>query len=136
MRSTGNNVLISANVISNVQFGLFVNGATAPAVSANIVNNVDFNGIQIQASVSGTYLNNRISHTLPGLGCGLADIAGSGSSGNQFDFNLVNDAYCGIGYLNSDTVGLDNYFLNTLYQTLDRDNYTTTPLPPPTEPGQ
>jgi hypothetical protein len=102
LRSTGNNVYIALNVIGNVQYGIFVNGATAPFLNANIINNVDFNGVQIQA----------------------------------FDYNWVNDAYSGIGYTGGDLVGTDNYYFNTLYQTLDLDDYVTTPNPPPTEPGQ
>jgi parallel beta-helix repeat protein len=136
LRATGNDVLIQGNVISNVQYGIFVNGATTPIVTGNIIDNVDFNGVQIQASVTGAYSANRISHILPGGPCGLADIAASGSSQNQFNYNWVNDADCGIGYLAGDTVGTGNLFFNTLYQTLELDDYTTTPLPPPTEPGQ
>lgn len=134
LRSVGNEVTIQANVINNVQYGIFVNGATTPIVTGNIVNNVDFNGVQIQASISGVYSANRVSHVL-GL-CALADIAGSGGSDNQFSFNWVNDAVCGIGYLTGDGLGTDNFFFNALYQTLNLDDYTTTPLPPPTEPGQ
>lgn len=136
LRAAASNVSIKLNVISNVQYGIFVNGATSPVVDANIINNVDFNGVQIQGSVSGVYTGNRVSHLLPGGTCGLAVIPASGSSQNQFDFNLINDAYCGIGYTASDLVGTDNYYLNALYQTLDLDLYTATPNPPPTEPGQ
>lgn len=135
LRSTGT-VSIALNVISNVQFGIFVNGAASPIVDANIVNNSDLSGISIQGSVSGVYTGNRISHILSPGYAGLSAIAGTGNSGNRFDFNLVNDAYLGIGYLAGDVVGTNNYYFNTLYQTLELDNYVTTPKPPPTEPGQ
>ncbi len=136
LRSAGNDVYIAANVISNVQSGIFVNGAIRPHVQSNIINNVDIlNGVNIQGSVSGVYWANHISHILFPTGCGLADIAGTGSSGNQFSDNSVNDGYCGIGFLSGDQVGRDNIFLNILYETLELDDYTTTPLPPPTEPG-
>jgi hypothetical protein len=139
LRSAGNDVYIASNVISNVQSGIFVNGAIAPRVTSNIINNVDvLSGIQIQTSVRGVYWANHISHILFPIGCGLSDIAGTGSSGNQFDGNWVNDAYCGIGFLAGDQVGRDNTFLNTLYATLELDDYmpsTSTPLPLPIEPG-
>jgi hypothetical protein len=137
LRSAGNDVYIAGNVISNVQSGIFVNGATTPFVTGNIINNVDvLSGIQIQASVRGNYWANRINHILFPAGCGLADIAGSGSSGNEFISNWVNDGYCGIGFLSGDQVGRENTFVNVLYETLELDDYTTTPLPPPIEPGQ
>ena len=133
LRSAGNNLYIALNVISNAQFGIFINGAAAPLVNGNIVNNVDLTGIQVQASSSGTYTGNRVGHVLPlqNAGCGLASIAGTGASGNQFRFNLVNDSYCGIGFAAGDRVEANTFF-NTLYETQD----TSMPNGPPTEPGQ
>lgn len=143
LRSAGDRVVIANNVINDVQAGIFVNGATSPQVIGNIVSSVDaYDGIHIQGSVSGLYAGNRILHVGPfttdtsnnEAGCGINDISGTGSSGNNIMANWLNDAYCGVGYVTSDRVEA-NIFLNTLYETLNGDNYPTV-FPPPTEPGQ
>jgi parallel beta-helix repeat protein len=47
---------VANNVISDVQAGVFVNGATRPQVTGNTVSSVDaLNGIHIPGSISGTY---------------------------------------------------------------------------------
>jgi parallel beta-helix repeat protein len=143
LRSVGEGVVIANNVINNVQAGIFVNGATYPQIIGNMVSSVDaYDGIHIQASVSGFYAANRIFHVGPintntsddEAGCGINDISGTGSSGNNIMGNWVNDAYCGVGYVSTDRVE-ENIFLNTLYEILNGDNYPSV-FPPPTEPGQ
>jgi hypothetical protein len=143
LRSAGDGVVIANNVINNVQAGVFVNGATHVQVIGNIVSSVDaYNGIHIQGSVSGLFAENRILHVGPlttatsndEAGCGINDISGTGSSGNNIMGNWVNDAYCGVGYVTGDRVE-GNTFLGTLYQTLNGDNYPTM-FPPAVEPGQ
>jgi hypothetical protein len=68
-------------------------------------------------------------------GCGLNDISGTNSSGNNIIMaNWVNDAYCGLGYVTGDRVEA-NIYLNTLYETLNGNDYPTV-FPAPTEPGQ
>jgi hypothetical protein len=143
LRAVGNGVVVANNVISNVQAGVFVNGATYPQVIKNTVDSVDaLDGIHIQGSVSGLYTGNRVAHVGPFTtdtsndeeGCGLNDISGTNSSGNEIVANWINDAYCGVGYVSTDRVDA-NIFLNVLYLTLNGDNYPTV-FPPPTEPGQ
>ncbi len=142
LRAVGSGVLVEGNTISNVQSGVFVNGATNPNVINNVVSSVDaLSGIHIQGSVNGLYLGNKISHVGPFTtdtssdeeGCGLNSVSGTKNSGNTFQDNWVNDAYCGVAYVTSDVV-LTNVYLNTLYETLNSDNYPDT-FPPPTEPG-
>lgn len=67
-------------------------------------------------------------------GCGINDVSGADCSTNTIQNNLVNDAYCGVGYVTSDLV-LENTYDNTLYETLNGDDYPDT-FPSPTEPGQ
>ena len=143
LRAVGDGVVVANNVISNVQAGVFVNGATYPQVIGNTVTSVDaVDGIHIQGSVSGFYAGNRITNVGPfsattasdERGCGLNDVSGSGSSGNYMMANSVSDAYCGVGYVSTDFVEA-NIFLNVLYLTLNDDNYPTG-FPPATEPGQ
>jgi hypothetical protein len=141
LRSVGNGTVVAANMISNVQAGIFLNGATGAVVTGNIISNVDaLSGIQIQGSVSGLFTGNRISHVGPFAtdtssdeeGCGINDILGSGSSENTILANWVNDSYCGVAYVTTDQVQA-NTFLNTLYETLNGDKYPNT-FPAPVEP--
>jgi len=142
LRSVGSGVVIANNVISNVQAGVFVNGATGPQVTGNIVSNVDaLSGIHIQGSIGGLYSRNMVFHVGPLTtdtssneeGCGINDVSGTSSSANTIQLNWVNDAYCGVAYVTSDILGA-NYLNNTLYSTLNGDNYPDT-FPPPVEPG-
>jgi Periplasmic copper-binding protein (NosD) len=143
LRAVGDSVVVANNFISDVQAGVFVNGATGPQVVGNTVSSVDaLDGIHILGSISGTYTANRIFHVGPfttdtsndKAGCGVNVVSGTGSSGNYIAFNSINDAFCGVGYVSTDSVGA-NVFFNVLYLTLNGDNYPTA-FPPPTEPGQ
>ena len=143
LRSTGNGVVISNNVISNVQAGVFVNVATNPLITGNTISNVDaLSGIHLQGSVSGLITANRIFHVGPLTadtsedeeGCGINDVSGTNSATNIILGNWVNDSYCGVGYVSTDRVD-ENAFLNVLYDTLNGDNYPNV-FPPPVEPGQ
>ena len=134
-------MLVAGNVINNVQAGIFVNGATNTWVANNIISNVDaLDGIHIQNSSGGLFTGNRVLHVGPfttdtsndEAGCGINDITGSGSAFNKIFDNWINDAYCGVGYISSDKVS-GNIFLNTLYETLNGDNYPSG-FPPPVEP--
>jgi nitrous oxidase accessory protein NosD len=141
LRSVGNGTVVADNMITNVQAGVFVNGATEAVVRGNIISNVDaLDGIHIQGSTSGLFTKNRIFHVGPFTtdtstdeeGCGVNDISGTGSSENNILANWINDAYCGVGYVSTDRVEA-NVFLNTLYETLNGDDYPIS-FPPPVEP--
>jgi nitrous oxidase accessory protein NosD len=141
LRSVGNGTVVAGNMITNVQAGVFVNGATGAVVTGNTISNVDaLDGIHIQGSISGLFTKNRIFHVGPFTtdtsddeeGCGINDISGTLSSENNIVANWINDAYCGVGYVTTDRVEA-NIFLNTLYETLNGDNYPST-FPPPVEP--
>jgi parallel beta-helix repeat protein len=144
LRSAGSGVVIANNVISNVQDGVFVNGATSPQVTGNIISSVDaLNGIQIQGSVGGLYAQNQVIHVGPinsaisaaGNGCGIQDITGTNSSMNTIQLNWVNDNYCGVAYVTSDILN-PNFLMNTLYSTLNGDLFPGgINFPPPVEPG-
>jgi hypothetical protein len=143
LRSVGDGVVVENNTINNVQAGVFVNGANKAVVTGNSVANVDaLSAIHIQGGTSGLYENNRILHVGPLTtdtafdeeGCGINDVSGTGSMNNQIHSNFIADAYCGVAYVTGDQFG-GNSFVNTLYETLDEDNYPDT-FPPPVEPGQ
>jgi nitrous oxidase accessory protein NosD len=143
LRSVGGGVVVENNVINNVQAGVFINGANKAVVTGNSISNVDaLNAIHIQGSTSGLYENNRIFHVGPFTtdtafdeeGCGINDVSGTSSMNNQIHSNSVADAYCGVAYVTGDQFD-GNSFVNTLYETLNGDNYPDT-FPPPVEPGQ
>ncbi len=82
LRSAGNGVVIANNVISDVQAGVFINGATNVLVSGNSISSVDaLNGIHMQGSLSSLVTANRIYHVGPlstatsenENGCGIND---------------------------------------------------------------
>jgi len=143
LRAAGDGVRVAGNVINNVQSAVFVNGATNAQVMNNVISNVDaMSAIHIQQSVSGMFSGNRIFHVGPITmdasinqeGCGIYDVAGAGNSGNHIINNSVNDAYCGVAYITGDRVEA-NVFQNTLYETINADDYPNA-FPPPVEPGQ
>lgn len=142
LRSAGDGVVVSGNIISNTQSGIFVNGAANARVTANMISNVDaLSAIHIQGSTSGLFTGNRIFHVGPFTadtsadeeGCGINDVSGTNSSANTIRGNWVNDSYCGVAYVTGDRVQ-ENVYQNTLYETLNGDNYPDT-FPPAVPPG-
>jgi len=143
LRSAGEGVIIDGNTISNVQAGIFVNGAANARVTGNTIGNVDaLSAIHIQGSTSGMVLGNRIFHVGPFTadtasdeeGCGINDVSGTGSSANIIEANWINDAYCGVAYVSGDRLQL-NVYQNTLFESLNGDNYPDS-FPAPAEPAQ
>jgi len=149
LRSAGQGVVIDGNTISNVQAGIFLNGFTENAavddvrVTNNVISGVDaLSAIHIQGVSGGVFMGNRVFHVGPLTsdtsndeeGCGLYDVSGTGSSANRIVNNRVSDAYCGVGYVTGDQLE-GNTFQNTLYETLNGDNYPDA-FPPAVEPGQ
>lgn len=143
LRSVGAGVLVSNNLITNTQAGVFVNGAKDARVLNNVISNTDaLSGIHIQGSVTGVYQGNRIMGVGPITadasvneeGCGINDVSGAGNVKNTIMSNWINDAYCGVAYITGDSVA-NNVTLNTLYETLNGDDYPDA-FPPATPPGQ
>jgi hypothetical protein len=108
--------------------------------------NIDaLDGIDIQGTASGSFSNsvisgNTISHVFPiamtsavnESGCGIHEATGTGVTHNLIVDNTINDAYCGVAYVSSDNPFAGSYF-NTLYNTLNADQYPNA-FPPPVEP--
>jgi hypothetical protein len=154
LRSAGDGTIVDSNIITNVQFGLFLNGANKATIAHNVINNVSAvgSGMQLQSITNSLFEGNKISGVLPITqypfppgpaqeGCGINELSltelspGSiASAGNVFRDNTVNDAYCGIAHVTASTVESGSYF-DTLYTTLNTDQFPgTTPFPPPIEP--
>jgi hypothetical protein len=145
-RAVGDGSVADSNVISNAQSGIFLNGANRAQITNNIIMNIDaLDGIDIQGTAAGVFSNsvisgNTISHVFPiamtssvnESGCGIREASGTGVMHNLIVDNTINDAYCGVAYVSSDNPFAGFYF-NTLYNTLNTDQYPNS-FPPPVEP--
>lgn len=143
-RAVGDNSVASANVITNAQSGIFLNGANQARIVDNIIMNIDaLDGIDIQGSASGYFSNsliagNTISHIFPisstastnETGCGINEATGTGVAGNAIWNNTINDAYCGVAVVAADMVYSSRY-MNVLYEVVNADQ---SPYPPAVEP--
>ena len=146
-RAVGDNSVADFNIITNVQSGIFLNGANKAQIISNFIANVDaLDGIDIQGTAAGHFTNsviagNTISHVFPigptasmnETGCGISEIPGTGVAQNVFLNNTISDAYCGVAFVAGDTISWSHYF-NTLYQTINADLYYPNPFPPAVEP--
>lgn len=141
LRAVGDGTVVDGNNITNVQSGIFVNGANNARITNNVIKNVDvLDGIHVQGGTNSLLAGNKIFNVGPigpyattnEEGCGINDLSGTSSSGNTIQDNIVSDAYCGVAYVTSDWVDSGAY-INTLYRTLNSDNYPNS-IPPFTEP--
>jgi len=146
LRAAGDGTVVSDNVITDAQAGIFINGGNRFRVTGNTIRNIDAaSGIDIQGSATGSFTNsvigeNTISNVGPfnvGFttneeGCGIDEYTGTGVSGNFLMHNRVNDSYCGVAYVTADRVVSGTYH-NTLYNELNSDLYPNA-YPPITEP--
>jgi len=146
LRAVGDGTVVDSNIISNVQSGIFANGANAARITNNLIQHVEaLSGIDIQGSAAGHFTNsliagNQIFNVGPinqdasndEEGCGINEYSGTGVSGNILQNNTVNGAYCGVAFVTADQVQSDTYF-NTLYETFNADSYPNA-YPPATEP--
>jgi hypothetical protein len=129
LRIAGDGTIVENNVITNAQFGVFLNGGNRYRVTNNLISNIDGqSGIHLQGHAPGdttTLTNtlvqgNTIYNLLPQANrvCGVDEEADSGLSGNHIVHNAVNDAYCGVAKVFAD-VAIENRFFNTAYEILD-----------------
>lgn len=139
--------MVDSNSIINAQSGIFINGAKSARITNNVIRNIDaLDGIDIQGTASGNFTDSLISGNMVynvgpfsaasdnETGCGINEYPDSGVSGNTIRGNTVNNAYCGVAAVAADTLESGQY-LNTLYDTLNSDQYPDT-FPPALEPGQ
>jgi parallel beta-helix repeat protein len=131
LRAVGDGTIIDGNTITNVQSGIFVNGANNARITNNVIKNVDvMDGIHVQGGTNSLLTGNRIFNVGPlgpyatnnEEGCGINEITGTGAGGNTIEENTFSDAYCGVAYVSSDWVG-SNVYINTLYNSLNEDMY-------------
>jgi len=143
LRSAGDGTVVDGNSITNVQSGVFVNGANNAQITNNVIRNVDaLSAIQVQNLTNGLIAGNRIFNVGPigpyasanTEGCGINEIPDTGNGGNTLRDNAVNDAFCGVAYVTGDWVEPGVHF-NTLYSTLNSDDYPDS-FPPAAEPRQ
>lgn len=145
LRAVGDGTLVDSNTITNAQSGIFINGGNLITVTNNQIRNIDaMSGMDIQGSASGYFTNsviqgNSISNVGPinqdavndGEGCGINEYSGTNVSNNLISNNTVNDAYCGVAFVEADQLNSGVYH-NVLYGQLDGDKLTV--FPPAAEP--
>jgi nitrous oxidase accessory protein NosD len=147
LRAAGDGTVVSDNVITDAQSGIFINGGNQFQIVGNTIRNIDaLSGMDIRGSAAtGPFTNSVISgNTISNVGpitenfsiydggCGIIEYPGTGVSGNTILHNTVNDSYCGVGHVTADHV-VGGVYYNTLYNELNSDLYPNT-LPPSTEP--
>jgi len=139
LKSFGDGTVVSYNVITHAQSGIFINGGSGARISDNFISDIDaLDGIDIQGTASGYFTNSRIENNrvfnvtplAPNESCGVFEYSGTGISGNTISHNTVNDAYCGVGFVTDDHVETGDYH-NTLFTDINTDTFS---FPPPTEP--
>jgi len=141
VRNVGDGTVISDNIISNAQSGIFINGANDLKVINNRISNIYvLDGIDIQGTAAGHFTNsvirgNRIFN-VGGISdpnanaSGIIEYYGTGTfSGNEISDNTISDTAVGVYYVLPDTVTSGTYF-NVLYTTLNE----ALPSPPNVEP--
>ena len=148
LRGAGDGTLIDENVITNAQSGIFVNGGNNVRITNNLIRNIEgLNGIDIQGSATGSFTNSLIARNIianvgpvtagcsaNGTCCGIAEVPGTGVAANRIQDNTVNDAFCGVAYVQADHIQDGDYY-NTLYTELNRENYPNG-FPPAKETNQ
>lgn len=130
--------MVSDNVITHAQSGIFINGANDIRISDNFISDIDLlDGIDIQGTASGFFTNSRIDNNsvfnvtpLANQGCGIFEASGTGVAGNTISHTTVNDAYCGVAFVTADHVESGDYH-NTLFTEVNSDTFS---FPPPVEP--
>jgi nitrous oxidase accessory protein NosD len=139
LKSAGDGTVVSYNVITHAQSGIFINGGNDARISDNFISDIDaLDGIDIEGTASGFFTNSRIENNrvfnvtplAPNEACGVFEFSGTGVAGNTIAHNTVNDAYCGVGYVTADHVETGDYH-NTLFTDINTDTFS---YPPPTEP--
>lgn len=138
LKSFGDGTVVSRNIITHAQSGIFINGGSGARISDNFISDIDaLDGIDIQGTASGFFTNSRIDNNtifnvtpLTNEGCGVFEFSGTGIAGNTISHTTVNDAYCGVGFVTADHVDTGDYH-NTLFTDINDDTFS---FPPPTEP--
>jgi nitrous oxidase accessory protein NosD len=124
------------NTISDVQYGIFLNGGNRYRIKENRITGIDGGGsaIQLNQDITDSLIErNVIVHgSVPDQACGIFEFY-LGNAGNRFIGNSINDAYCGVVHVSGDAVE-DGHYLNTLYDVLDA-NLFPGHAPPPVEPN-
>ena len=138
LRIAADGTVVEDNVITNAQFGIFLNGGNRYRITNNRISNIDGqSGIHLQGPGDPTTLTNTlvqgnaIYNLLPLANrvCGIDEETASGVSGNYIVQNVVNDAYCGVAKVSAD-VASENRFFNTAYGILEVDLLPGLPDPP------
>jgi hypothetical protein len=117
LRAVGDGSVVDQNVITRAQSGIFINNANKARITNNLIGEISaLDGIDAQGMSNSLLLNNSISNATPlaNQSCGIAEFPGMGSAGGTEGNNLiintvVNDAWCGLAYVQTTTVVSGRY---------------------------
>jgi len=117
LRAVGDGSVVDHNVISRAQSGIFINNANKVRITNNLIGEISaLDGIDAQGMSNSLLRNNSIVGVTPlaNQNCGIVEFPGTGSAGGTEQNNLiintlVNDAWCGIAYVETTTVVSGRY---------------------------
>ena len=134
-RVAGDGSIACRNVITNAQYGIFLNGGNRYQIGNNVVRNIDIaEGIHLQGGVTNSIMEGNaiyLASPVANITCGIGEVP-DGQSGNKIVNNSIYDGYCGVAYVSADVVHANKTY-NTLYSTFNVELFPTEP-PSPEEP--
>ena len=128
LRAVGDGSVVDHNVISRAQSGIFINNANKVRITNNLIGEISaLDGIDAQGMSNSLLRNNSIVGVTPlaNQNCGIVEFPGTGSAGGTEQNNLiidtvVNDAWCGIAYVQTTTV-VSSHYSNVQYTQFRSD---------------
>ena len=128
LRAVGDGSVVDHNVISRAQSGIFINNANKVRITNNLIGEISaLDGIDAQGMSNSLLRNNSIVGVTPlaNQNCGIVEFPGTGSAGGTEQNNLiidtvVNDAWCGIAYVQTTTV-VSSHYSNVQYTRFRSD---------------
>jgi len=117
LRAVGDGSVVDQNVITRAQSGIFINNANKARITNNRIAEISvLDGIDAQGMSNSLLWNNHIANVTPiaSQSCGVVEFPGTGTAGGTEANNLivntvVNDAWCGIAYIQTSKVVSGQY---------------------------
>jgi len=117
LRAVGDGSVVDQNVITRAQSGIFINNANKARITNNLIGEISaLDAIDAQGMSNSLLRNNTIVGATPlaNQSCGIVEFPGMGLAGGTEQNNLiintvVNDAWCGIAYVQTTTVVSGQY---------------------------
>lgn len=128
LRAVGDGSVVDQNVITRAQSGIFINNANKARITNNLIGEIPaLDGVDVQGMSNCLLCNDSISNATPltNQSCGIVEFPRMGSAGGTEENNLiintvVNDAWCGIAYVQTTTV-VSGHYSNVQYTKFRSD---------------